>query len=90
MTSMTHPNVALVAEAYQVLNQRDLGGFMSAFADDAVLYGADGQVEGKEAILSVIRQLIELSKDTLQIEVYDILANDAHTIVLQTTKSTVE
>lgn len=87
MTSMTHPNVALVAEAYQVLNQRGLGGFMSAFADDAVLYGADGQVEGKEAILSVIRQLIELSKDTLQIEVHDILANHAHTVVLQTTKA---
>lgn len=76
---MTHPNVALVAKAYQALNRRDLDGFMSAFADDAVLYGADGQIEGREAILSVIRQLIGLSENSLEIDVHDILANDAPT-----------
>ena len=84
---MTDSNVALVAGAYQALNRRDLDGFISAFADDAVMYGADGQVEGKEAILSVVRQLIELSEDTLEIEVHDILANHAHTVVLQTTRA---
>jgi ketosteroid isomerase-like protein len=84
---MTHQNAALVARAYQALNQRDLDGFMSAFADDAVLYGADGPIEGKEAILSVIRQLIGLSENSLEIDVHDILANDDHTVVLQTTKA---
>ncbi len=84
---MTHPNVAVVAKAYQALNRRDFDGFISAFADDAVLYSADGQIEGKEAILSVIRQLIGLSENSLEIDVHDILANDAHTVVLQTTKA---
>jgi hypothetical protein len=60
---------------------------MSAFADDAVLYGADGPIKGKEAILSVIRQLIGLSENSLEIDVHDILANDDHTVVLQTTKA---
>jgi hypothetical protein len=83
----THPNVALVAKAYQALNRRDLDSFISAFADDAVLYGADGQIEGKEAILSVIRHLIGLSENSLEIDVHDILANNAHTVVLQTTKA---
>jgi hypothetical protein len=83
----THPNVALVAKAYQALNRRDLDSFISAFADDAVLYGADGQIEGKEAILSVIRHLIGLSENSLEIDVHDILANNAHTVVLQTTKT---
>lgn len=84
---MGHANVELVAKAYAALNRRDLDGFMSAFADDAVLHGADGQIEGKDAILAVIRQLIELSEDSLEIDVHDILANDAHTVVLQTTKA---
>lgn len=87
MTVMTHPSVALVAGAYQALNRRDLDGFISAFADDAVWHGADRQIEGKDAILSLIRQLIELSEDSLEIDVHDILANDAHTVVLQTTKA---
>jgi hypothetical protein len=53
MNSETHPNVALVAKAYQALNRTDLDSFISAFAEDAVLYGGDGQIEGNEAILSV-------------------------------------
>jgi len=69
------------------LNRRDLDGFISAFADDAVLYGADGQIKGKEANLSVIRRLIGLSENSLEIDVHDILANDVHTVVLQTTKA---
>lgn len=52
-----------------------------------MLYGADGQIEGKAAILSVIRQLIDLSENSLEIDVHDILANDAHAVVLQITKA---
>jgi len=84
---MAHPNVALVVKSYDALNRRDLDGFISAFADDAVLHGADGQIERKDAILSVIRQLIGLSENSLEIDVHDILANDTHTVVLQTTKA---
>ena len=59
--------------------------FLPAFADDAVLHGADQSVQGREAIGKVIRQQIELSNDTLFIDVHDVLANDEHTVILQTT-----
>lgn len=82
---MAHPHAVLVADAYSALNNRDIEGFLAPFADDAVLHGADGSIEGKEAIGSMVRQLIELSQDTLFIEVHDVLANDEHTVILQTT-----
>ena len=81
------PSVALVSSAYDALNKRDFDGFISAFADDAVLHGADDKIEGKDAILSAIRHLVDLSNDSLQIEIHDILANAAHTVVLQMTKA---
>lgn len=84
---MTHPNVSLVAEAYDALNRRDLDGFISAFADDAVLHGPGGQVEGKESILALVHELIELSRDSLVIDLHDVLANDDHTVALQITKA---
>jgi uncharacterized protein (TIGR02246 family) len=80
-----HPHVDLVAGAYAALNDRDIEGFLAAFAVDAVLHGADQSVQGREAIGEVIRQLIKLSNDTLFIDVHDVLANDEHTVVLHTT-----
>ncbi len=82
---MTHPHVRLVKNAYSALNNRDIEGFLAPFADDAELHGADRSVEGKQAIGMVVRQLIELSNDTLHIDIHDVLANDEHTVVLQTT-----
>ena len=82
---MAHPHAVLVADAYSALNNRDIEEFLAPFADDAVLHGADGRIEGKEAIGTMVRQLIELSQDTLFIEVHDVLANDEHTVILQTT-----
>jgi hypothetical protein len=49
------------------------------------MHGADGEVTGRDAIRSVIVQLIDLSERSLQIEVHDVLANDDHTVVVQTT-----
>lgn len=82
---MSHPNVELARNAYEALNRHDVGGFMSAFAADAVLHGAEEPIAGKESIRQIIEQLIELSERSLRIEVHDVLANDDHTVVLQTT-----
>ncbi len=86
---MSHPNVELARNAYEALNRYDVEGFLSAFAADAVLHGADGALAGKESIRQVIEQLIELSERSLVIEVHDIIANDDHTVVLQTTTAQV-
>lgn len=82
---MTHPNVQLARGAYEALNRHDVDEFSSAFASDAVLHGADGAITGRESIRDAIEQLIALSEQSLRIEVHDILANDDHTVVLQTT-----
>lgn len=82
---MAHPHVEMAAKAYEALNRKDLDTFISAFADDAVMHGADGQIVGRDAIRNVIEQLIDLSENSLRILVHDILANDDHTVVLQTT-----
>ena len=82
---MDHPHIELVRKAYEALNRHDLDGFTATFAPDAVMHGADGEVTGRESIRAVVETLITLSEGTLQIGVHDILANDDHTVVLQTT-----
>ena len=82
---MSHPNVELARNAYEALNSHDVGGFVSAFAADAVLQGGEGAITGRDSIRQALEQLIELSEQSLRIEVHDILANDDHTVVLQTT-----
>jgi hypothetical protein len=54
---MTHPNEALVRDAYRAFNEGNIEEFLVAFAEDAVLHGADGQIEGRDAIRSVVQQL---------------------------------
>jgi uncharacterized protein (TIGR02246 family) len=77
----------LVRDAYRAFNEGDIDGFLVAFAEDAVLHGADGQIEGRDAIRSVVEQLRALTENTLHIEVHDVLANDNHTVILQLTKA---
>ena len=84
---MGQADTSRVEEAYRSLNERDLDGFGAAFAEDAVWYGGGGEVAGREAIVSVIRELIALSGDTLEVDINDVLANEGHTVVLQTTKA---
>ncbi len=84
---MTHPPETLVRDAYRAFNEGDIDGFLVAFAEDAVLHGADGQIEGRGTIRSVVEQLGALTENTLHIEVHDVLANDNHTVILQLTKA---
>jgi hypothetical protein len=84
---MTHPHETLVRDAYGAFNEGDIDGFLVAFAEDAVLHGADGQIAGRDAIRSVVEQLRALTENTLHIEVHDVLANDNHTVILQLTKA---
>jgi ketosteroid isomerase-like protein len=85
--AVTHPHETLVRDAYGAFNEGDIDGFLVAFAEDAVLHGADGQIEGRDAIRSVVEQLRALTENTLHIEVHDVLANDNHTVILQLTKA---
>lgn len=85
--AVTHPHETLVRDAYRAFNKGDIDGFLVAFAEDAVLHGADGQIEGRDAIRSVVEQLRALTENTLHIEVHDVLANDNHTVILQLTKA---
>jgi hypothetical protein len=65
---MTHPHESLVRDAYRAFNEGDIDGFLVAFAEDAVLHGADGQIAGRDAIRSVVEQLRALTENTLHIE----------------------
>ena len=82
---MTHPHHQIVAQASEALNRHDPAGFVSAFAEDAVMHGSAGRITGRDSIRGVIEQVISLSENTVHIDVHDILSNDEHTVVLQTT-----
>ena len=58
---MTHPHETLVRDAHRAFNEGDTDGFLVAFAEDAVLHGGDGQIEGRDAIPSVVEQLRALT-----------------------------
>jgi len=60
---MTHPHETLVRDAYGAFNEGDIDGFHVAFAEDAVLHGADGQIAGRDAIRSVVEQLRALTEE---------------------------
>ena len=84
---MLHPDEDLVRRAYEAINQRKLDQFIGAFSDDAVWYGSATTIRGREAIGGLVKGLIELSGDTLHIDLHDVLANENHVVALQTTSA---
>jgi ketosteroid isomerase-like protein len=82
-----HPNEALVTAAWDAINRRDYDAFSQALADDFVWHGAGTRLEGSDAITGMMRQMVAATANTLRVDVHDILANDEHAVVIQTTRA---
>ncbi len=81
-----HPNAELVRKIYELSGGGDVDGFADALADDVVWHvpgrGANaGAHRGKEAVLAFFGRVIPGLR-SFRIEVHDILATDAHVVVL--------
>jgi ketosteroid isomerase-like protein len=80
-----HPNEEVVRRAYAAINRGDIDGFVTEFAENAVWHGSGRTIEGREGIGALVAQLVDASGGSLRIDLHDVLANDKHAVVLQTT-----
>lgn len=86
-----HPNVTLVREGFDKLNEGDTQWLEDHLADDVVWHvggnsSAAGPVRGKEAVLQM---MTPTGSDVLQAEIHDVVGNEEHTVVLGSAKVSV-
>lgn len=84
---MPHPDETLLRRMYDAINSRDYSSVMNCFAANAIWHGAGLEVTGPASIAELVRRLDTASGGTLHIDVHDVLANDVHVVVLQTTRA---
>jgi transcriptional regulator with XRE-family HTH domain len=83
---------ALAQAMSRSLSLGDVEMFLSLHTTDVVanISGKNllsGQYKGEEGIRQLIRQLLHLTEGRLSFEIHDVLANDAHTVILQTLRA---
>ncbi|MGQ0668525.1 MAG: nuclear transport factor 2 family protein [Actinomycetota bacterium] len=84
---MGHPNEELVRRYLDAFNQMDLEEAASLFDEEVVVrYPArsrlGGTYRGRSGLLEFWRKHLELSGGTFRAEVFDMLANDRHVVLL--------
>lgn len=93
MSSMKHPNAALLTKMYQDFNEGNFQGMLDACSDDFTfeLKGKSplaGKYTKATFITGFAQKLNELSGGTYKMEIHDIIASDQHGLVLCTVKVT--
>jgi uncharacterized protein len=81
-----HPNAVRIRTLYEIGGGGDMDAVADSFSDDIVWNvpgsGPDsGAKRGKEATLAFFHRVIP-GLESFKIEVHDVLANDAHAVVL--------
>jgi uncharacterized protein len=89
---MAHPNEEVARSATETLSKRDMEAFLALHADDVVLHFPGrgpmaGDHKGKEGMAHLFQRQMELLDAPPEIENHDILANDDHAVVLNTTRA---
>lgn len=84
-----HPNADLARRGYKAFGEGDMETLTELIADDAVWHvggnsALTGDYKGREAIFGLFGKIGEMSEGTFSIELHDVLANDDHTVVLNT------
>ena len=83
-----HPNATRVRQLFRAFRERDLDAIRDAIAENAVWHfpGRTGQLAGSHAghagIFAFLARVSELTGDTFELDLGDVLANDAHAIAL--------
>ncbi len=86
-----HPNEEIVRKLFSAFDSQDMTTIDALLADD-VVWNAPGRGtnsgvrRGKQELFAVMLRLGELTGGTLRGEIHDVLANDDHVVVLQTTR----
>ena len=85
-----HPNVELARRAYEAMAKGDLATVSEGIADDVTWHGGlaagplSGTYHGRDEVSAFFGRVAEETAGTFRLEVHDVLANDAHTVVLCT------
>ena len=84
-----HPNVELTRQGYDAFAKADLAALSELIADDVTWHAMglgplSGTYHGRDEVLAFFGRLAEETAGTFRLEVHDVLANDAHTVVLCT------
>jgi ketosteroid isomerase-like protein len=82
-----HPNEHLLREEYRARADRDDRSLADVFADDVVWHvpgksAIAGEYRGRDQVMEYVLRRRALADDTFEITVEDVLANDAHGIVI--------
>lgn len=86
---MQHPNAQAVAEAIDAVKRRDPSSFDRYYTPDCVWhvlgdFPMSGTYKGLGEVMAYLSQLFELSGDTFDMDVHDILGSDEHVVTLNT------
>lgn len=84
---MNHPNAILLEKIYADFTKRDFNAVLAACADNITFQIAGkSKIAGKFSkntfVSGFMEPMMELSGNTLQLEVHDIMASDRHAVVL--------
>lgn len=86
---MAHPNEDLVRRGYAAFQSGDMATLNELLADDVVWHAPgrnqlSGDFRGREAVLATFQKTFELTDGSFKLDIHDVLANDAHVVVLVT------
>jgi ketosteroid isomerase-like protein len=86
---MSHPNEDLVRKGYAAFSAGDMDTMRQVIAADAIWHASgrgplSGDFKGIDEIIGNFGRSMQLSGNTLKIEVHDIAANDEHVFAAHT------
>ena len=91
---MAHPNEEIARGTTEALSKRDMERFFEYQADDVVLHFPGrgpmaGDYRGKDGLVKLFQQQIQMLGAPPEIETHDVLASDDHAVVLNTVRATI-
>jgi ketosteroid isomerase-like protein len=89
---MAHPNEEIARRGTEALAKGDMETFLGLQADDVVLHFPGrgpmaGDYRGKDGVAQLFQKQMEMLDAPPEIENHDILANDDHTVILNTVRA---
>lgn len=93
MTMNEHPNAAIIRSAYEALEKGDVATFAALLDDDITWHestpGFVGDYHGRDQVLGLLGKVFqETGVQFSHVAIHDLLANDAHTVILHDTTLT--
>ena len=90
-STLAHNNAELVRDLYDAFRTGDMPTVERLLADDVIWHAPGrgrnaGIRRGKAELYAAMGQLAELTGGSLGAEIHDVLANDHHAVIIQTTR----